>query len=283
VPESPDNGYSAAYELDWIALENTVTAGFTASPTVGIVPLTVVFTNTSIGDHTASLWDFGDEVTSTLASPTHTYQVVGVYTVTLAVSGIGGTDTWTRTRYITVTEPPPVAGFTAHPTYGFAPLTVAFTDTTTGAVNNWLWDFGDSSSSVTQNPTHTYTTTGVYTVSLWISGPGGTDTLTRTNYITVSESPPVAAFTASPLSGALPLTVYFTDTSSGVISNWLWSFGDGLTSTVPSPTHTYNLTGTFGVTLTVTGPGGSNTHVESDYIHVSSQFKVYLPLVIKNH
>ena len=62
-------------------------AGFTGVPTSGLVPLQVAFTNTSTGDYTASLWDFGDTVTSTLRSPTHTYTAPDVYTVTLTVTG----------------------------------------------------------------------------------------------------------------------------------------------------------------------------------------------------
>lgn len=78
------------------------TANFTASPTEGLAPLAVVFTNTSSGDYTGSLWDFGDGVTSTLENPTHTYSLPGAYTVTLTVGGLGGQDTLTRSNYITV-------------------------------------------------------------------------------------------------------------------------------------------------------------------------------------
>lgn len=78
----------------------TVRAGFTTSPTSGLVPLTVVFTNTSTGDYNTSLWDFGDGVTSTLTHPQHTYTVPGLYTVTLTVSGEGGTDTVLKSGYI---------------------------------------------------------------------------------------------------------------------------------------------------------------------------------------
>jgi PKD repeat protein len=100
-------------------------------------------------------------------------------------------------------------------------------------------------------------------------------------HFTVTEVSPVAAFVASPRSGLLPLTVHFADTSSGIITRWLWSFGDGLTSTLPSLSHTYNLSGTFGVTLTVNGPGGSSVRFEPEYIHITAEYKVYLPVVIK--
>lgn len=83
---------------------------------------------------------------------------------------------------------PPVAGFTAAPLSGLAPLTVTFTNTTTGEVAGYEWAFGDGATSVITHPTHIYTTTGVYSVSLTATGPGGSDTLTRTSYITVTEA-----------------------------------------------------------------------------------------------
>lgn len=93
-------------------------AAFRASPISGFAPLTVVFTNTSTGDYIASLWDFGDEVTSTLESPTHTYTAVGVYTVTLMISGLGASDTEMKVEYIAVQEE-----------YGiYLPLVAATTD-----------------------------------------------------------------------------------------------------------------------------------------------------------
>ncbi|MEM2607030.1 MAG: C25 family cysteine peptidase, partial [Ignisphaera sp.] len=83
-----------------ISVYQPVRAGFIASPTSGLVPLTVVFTNTSTGDYNTSIWDFGDGVTSTLRHPQHTYTAPGVYTVTLTVSGEGGVDVFTRPEYI---------------------------------------------------------------------------------------------------------------------------------------------------------------------------------------
>ena len=85
-----------------VTLYEPVEADFTGWPTSGVAPLTVVFTNTSSGDYTTSLWDFGDGVTGTLESPTHTYIAAGIYTVTLTVSGPGGSDTETKAEYISV-------------------------------------------------------------------------------------------------------------------------------------------------------------------------------------
>jgi PKD repeat protein len=79
-----------------------LTARFTASPTSGVAPLTVAFTNLSAGDYDASLWDFGDGVTGTLESPIHSYTTGGVYTVTLEISGPFGSDTAVQEGYVTV-------------------------------------------------------------------------------------------------------------------------------------------------------------------------------------
>ncbi|MCA8960023.1 MAG: S8 family serine peptidase, partial [Planctomycetes bacterium] len=133
----------------------------------------------------------------------------------------------------------PVAEFTGTPTSGTTPLTVSFTDLSTGSISGWSWSFGDGGTSTASSPSHTYTVAGTYTVSLTVNGPGGSDTRTRVSYISVSDpvAPPVAEFVGSPTSGTAPLTVSFTDQSTGSISSRSWSFGDGGTSTAASPSH----------------------------------------------
>lgn len=162
----------------------------------------------------------------------------------------------------------PAADFNATPTSGTAPLTVNFNDASQYP-NSWSWNFGDSATSANQNPTHTYSTPGYYTVSLTVTGPGGSDTETKNNYIQVNDQPPTAYFYASPTSGQKPLTVKFTSTCSGIVSSFSWNFGDGGTSAAQHPTHTYNRGGTFTVKLTATGAGGSDTETKKNYITVS--------------
>ena len=164
--------------------------------------------------------------------------------------------------------PPPTASFTADPTSGCAPLTVQFTDQSSGDINSWQWDFGDGTTSTEQNPQHTYNNPGTYTVSLTVSGPGGSDTDTQTDLITVYE-PITADFNGSPTSGDAPLTVTFTDQSSGTVTTWQWDFGDGATSTEQNPTHTYNSAGTYTVTLTASNSCDSDTKTKVDYITVN--------------
>jgi PKD repeat protein len=167
------------------------------------------------------------------------------------------------------TLPPPFADFSGTPTSGDAPLDVAFSDSSTGSVDSWSWDFGDGGTSTAQNPSHTYPAAGTYTVSLTVTGPGGTDTTTKTNYITVTTPAPVAQFSGTPTSGDAPLTVNFTDQSTGNVTSWSWDFGDGFGSTLQNPSYTYAAAGTYTVSLTATGEGGSDGETKIDYITVN--------------
>ena len=90
--------------------------------------------------------------------------------------------------------------------------------------------------STVQSPSHTYTSAGTYTVALTAYNQYGNNTMTKNNYITVTGgNPPVASFSGTPTIGAPPLTVAFTDTSSGSPTAWSWNFGDNGSSTVQNP------------------------------------------------
>jgi hypothetical protein len=112
-----------------------------------------------------------------------------------ATPGTG--DEVTRTGTSAVADPPgwawiptgpPVANFTGTPLTGGVPLSVAFTDSSTNTPTSWAWNFGDGTTSTSQNPSHSYTTSGTYTVTLVATNPSGSDTKTRTAYITASEA-----------------------------------------------------------------------------------------------
>jgi PKD repeat protein len=166
-----------------------------------------------------------------------------------------------------ILHPPLETDFYASPTSGCPPLTVNFTDISTGTVTSWLWNFGDGITDTLQNPSHIYSLNGVYTVTLTISGPAGTVQEEKSEYITVAYLPE-ASFWASPTIGIAPETVNFTDTSTGTISTWMWDFGDGITSTFQSPSHLYTLDGVFTVTLSLTGPIGSDLEEKPGYITI---------------
>jgi PKD repeat protein len=166
------------------------------------------------------------------------------------------------------TAAPPTAAFTATPTAGLAPLTVQFTDTSTGSPTSWAWTFGDGGTSSEQNPQHTYAAPGLYTVTLNATNEYGSDEEIRTDYITV-YAPVTAQFSANITGGTAPLTVQFTDLSTGGPTSWLWTFGDGNTSTAQNPQHTYTTAGTHTVTLTASHPYDSDTETKTAYITVA--------------
>ena len=164
---------------------------------------------------------------------------------------------------------PPVVDFRGGPTNGPAPLVVTFTNLTTGATNH-SWTFGDGGVSGIANPVHTYTNAGIYNVTLTSIGPGGTNSLTRPNYVTVTNAPPpVASFVGGPTNGVAALNVTFTNLSSNA-SSYNWNFGDGKTSTATNPSNTYTNPGTYTVSLTAIGSGGSNTLTRNNYVVVST-------------
>lgn len=147
----------------------------------------------------------------------------------------------------------PVADFTATPLSGTAPLTVSFSDTSTNDPTSWRWDFGNDDMSDSQNPTYMYTHTGTFSVSLTVRGPGGSDTITKTSYITVEagDTPPSAPLT--PRSSLV-------DAGSNIELSW----------TVPSTTgsspisyYTIYRTSVYGGTMTQIGTT-SNTHYIDD-------------------
>lgn len=165
---------------------------FSANPRSGPEPLDVQFTGTYTGPGTPQWsWKFGDGGTSTLQNPSHIYANPGKYSVTLTVKAVSSngyiTQTVTKGYYITVGNTlPPVAAFSANPVSGNAPLSVQFTDASTGAPTKWFWSFGDRTFSTQQNPPHTYTRAGKYTVSLTATNANGGDIETKYGLITVS-------------------------------------------------------------------------------------------------
>jgi Cysteine protease len=162
-----------------------------------------------------------------------------------------------------------LANFSANPTSGSAPLNVAFNDTSTGTPTKWKWNFGDKGTSTLQNPTHKYSKTGNYTVSLTVSNAAGSNTTTKPNYITVVAKP-VANLASNVTSGKVPFTVFFTDKSSGSPTSWNWDFGDGATSTDKNPTHQYLEEGSYTVKLTVTNAVGNNTVTKTNYVKATT-------------
>ena len=160
-------------------------AAFTGNPTSVVEGASVSFIDNSSGGPTSWAWTFGDGGTSASQNQVHLYATAGTYTVSLTVTNSVGTSSLTKAGYITVTVAPPAANFTATPLSGNRPLLVTVTDTSTGGPTAWSWTFGDGGTSTAQNPTYSYANAGTYSVSLTVTAPGGTNSVTKTNYITV--------------------------------------------------------------------------------------------------
>jgi gliding motility-associated-like protein len=249
-------------------LSNPV-ANFTAINTTACKPpLTVRFTNTST-DAVSFNWNFGDGNTSTQRNPVHTYTTSGSFSVTLTVTNANGClSTLIIPDFVRIV--PPSVQINNLPIARCAPLTHTFSSTVNSVdpVIGYQWDFGDGSTSTLPNPTHTFAA-GVYNIRLIITTAGGcTDTVTVNSGI-IATVKPNPGFFANPRDVCAQLPVTFTDTSSGTITSWLWLFGDGGSSTSQNPTHIYEDTGYFDITLIICNGGCCDTLVIPQYIHIS--------------
>ncbi|MFA4877622.1 MAG: PKD domain-containing protein [Methanoregula sp.] len=254
-------------------------ANFTANVTTGKSPVTIAFTDTSSNTPASWFWDFGDNSTSTNQYPVHEYIRGGNYTVSLNATNENGSGVRINPDYIRVTPNPSFPNFSASPRSGKVPLTVFFNDTSSGGTPTlWFWQFGDGTNASVPDPVHTYTRAGNYTVDLETANGDGDFNRTVNNYITVLPlTPPVANFTATPLSGKAPLTVTFTDTSSNAPTSWNWSFGDGATSAIQSPVHIYSNTGNYTIVLDATNADGTGSLNRPGYISVSAAPPTTIP------
>ena len=237
-------------------------AFFTADPTSGCAPLTVVFQNESSANATSYLWSFNGGVPSTsgLENPIVTYNNSGVYSVSLTAFNSSGSATHVATNYITVeTIPNPSFSFDVNG------LSVQFNN---GSVNadSYQWNFGDGNFSTEEDPLHIYDIGGTYMVTLSATNDCGTTTTTSTVELT---PPPSAGYSANQTSGCADLVVEFEDQSAGAVNyNWQFPGGNPATSTDQNPTVTYSTPGTYDVTLIVSNNGGDDTLTMTNYITV---------------
>ncbi|HTL82944.1 MAG TPA: PKD domain-containing protein, partial [Bacteroidia bacterium] len=183
-------------------------------------------------------------------------------TTTYSVTATDANGCTANSTALVTVAPNPVAAFSSDIQSGCDPVCVNFADQSTianpGVISAWTWDFGDGNTSNSQNPSHCYTTPGVYTVIHTAKSTDGcTSSVTTTSYISVFVNP-VAEFSASPQpTSIVNPQIYFTDASSNA-SSWSWSFGDALnsTSTQQNPTFIYGQPICYDVLLTVTSSDG---------------------------
>jgi len=250
-------------------------ANFSATPTSGCSPLVVRFTDQSTGSPAQWRWDLGNGTISFLQNPAATYFTPGKYTIQLVVRNASGADSIAKTEYIEVYAKP-VINFAASSTTGCYPLAVDFTDQTTpgsGTIDSWLWDFGDGTTSTLQNPSHVYHADRSFNVTLQVRNSNGcVTTLTKTSMIQISSGVRAQFTNDNPQTCTAPVTIQFQNQSSGTGSiNYQWDFGDGNTSTLLSPTHTYTSNGTFSVKLIVTNSNGcADTIIKTNAVSVGT-------------
>ena len=239
-----------------VVIVTSPTAGFTANTTSGCGPLTVQFADLSTANTTSWAWSFpgGNPATSTVQHPTVIYDTPGTYNVTLVASTTAGSNTFERTNFISVSSTP-VAGFTA----SVNAQTVTFNNTSSSNATNYSWHLGDGTVVTATNPIHAYLSGGTYTVVLTTSNTCGGQTFTFP--VVVNPPPPTAAFTSNLSTHCGPVSVTFTDQSTGAPIGWAWSFPGGTPSlsTQRNPTIFYATSGTFAATLLVNNAGGFDT------------------------
>lgn len=198
---------------------------------------------------TAFFWTFGDGATSSVINPQHTYAQNGVYPVCLEVSNNQGSDTICHDVEIGIYEIP-IAGFNY---YSNDPM-VQFSDTSVGLINGWYWDFDDNGqSSISPNPSHTFSGNGAYEVCLTVSNYLGSSTSCDTVHIS-SYVLSQANFNYQFVNDSI---VHFTDLSTNNPFNWSWDFDDGSAgSSVQNPIHTFYQPAIYNVCLTVENGAG---------------------------
>ena len=225
-------------------------AGFSVTPATGCTPLTVSFKNTSTDvtgtTFTTYSWSFGDGTTAILPTPTvsHMFTAAATYTTKIVVTdNIGCKDS---VALPLVTAWRPKAGFMAYQ-YPCVGDKVVFTDTSKGGVSV-RWTFGDGGTSTLASPSHIYTATGSYTVSLDVTDVHGChDTARYINYIKATQV--IASFGLDDtFSICPPLVTNFTSTCTGA-TIYSWVFGNGSVSAMANPTTLFTVPGYYTITL----------------------------------
>jgi len=256
-------------------------AGFMPSINNGTAPLSVQFTDLSVaGDYpiTGYFWDFGDGANSTLQSPNHTFTRLGGNFVTETVTdSASATSSWNATITalpVPVPPPAPQAYFLMDNQNGNAPLSVAFTDRSTGVITHWAWNFGDGQWSNERNPVHTYqetTYSTAYTPSLTV-----TDELGRVSTYTAPQGSVYAAkqdsraaiadFIATITSGPPAASSVQVADRSQRASDLIYDFSDGSTSIWPNTNHIYSKPALYRITQTVSNQfGGTRKSANVDF------------------
>lgn len=239
-------------------------ADFSATPTSGCGPLTVYFTDKSTNSPTSWTWDFGNGQQSSVQNPHVSYATPGTYNIRLIVHNAVGADAIEKDNYITVFAYP-TPNFTSNYTLACAPADIQFTDESQpgqGSITSWNWDFGDGGTSTSENPSHTYTQTGYYTINLKVANSNGCSNSSGiARYLRIVGSvQPNFAFNQSSTSCAAPFTGQLLNQSAGPGNlSYTWTMNNGATpasSADTSPVVTFPNSGQYNVVLQVSSSLG---------------------------
>lgn len=256
-----------------ICVKAQIKADFTVSEKSGCAPLVVNFTDKSSGNPDNWKWDLGNGTISYLQDPSAIYFTPGKYTIKLIAKKANSEDSVVKTDFIDVYAAPTV-DFTVDKTSGCYPLDAQFADLTTtsnGIVNSWLWDFGDGNSSTSKNPTHTYTSSNNFNVTLQVKNSNGCAAVFTKNAMIQIGSGAMADFAIdNPTTCNAPVNINFQNTSTGTGNlQYQWNFGDGIGSKLLDPSHTYTNTGSYTVSLITTNENGcKDTMVKKNAVTV---------------
>jgi len=260
-------------KTSYITVFANPSANYTSDVTSGCKPLSVQFTDQSApgsGTINSWSWDAGDGSTYNSQNPSHKYNGAGSYNVSLTVKDDNNCESkFFIEDYIAVSDPP-TANFTGSPLTGCVNnLTTTFSNISVQGSDNissWKWDFGDGSTSTSQNPSNSYSGFGSYDVMLIATDQNAcSDTFIQTSYIILSD------FTVdfdTALSIVCPdLEAQFTDLSTPNPTSWNWDFGDGDKSTSQNPGNKYDATGSYTVKLVATNQFGcTDSMIKSNHI-----------------
>lgn len=261
-------------------------AAFEADPLTGCPPLAVNFTDNSVTSAASTAndwqWDFGDPAsgvanTATGQNVSHLFNDPGEYNVTLIVTDDQACrDSITQVAAVNVTFPQP--DFAVSDSFTCPGNALNFTTLSQGVELSYFWDFGDGNTSTLENPIQAYSDPGIYTIKLITTDVNGcVDSITKINFVEVEAFS--ANFGGTPRSDFCPpLVTQFTDSSVGSVGEYIWDFGDGFTSSLQNPAHSYLQAGLYDVSLTIIHEDGCvATRLEEDYINLTGpqgQFSV---------
>ncbi|MCB2209093.1 MAG: PKD domain-containing protein, partial [Bacteroidetes bacterium] len=264
-------------------------ADFSANNLTPTLEEIVSFSDLSTNNPTSCTWSFSPGTitymggaSSSSQNPQVKFNAPGAYTVSLTVVNSGGTDMKTKTNYITAEIPPPVAGFVADNTAPETNDIVNFTDISNNNPVSWVWVFNpptvtymNGTNANSQNPEVRFNIEGYYDVQLTATNASGSDTEFVADYIQCVDPvlPPVADFFANNTSPSPGEIVNFTDVSTNTPTEWIWSFNppsvtfvNGTTENSQNPQLSFNVAGTYDVTLTSTNSQGTDSEIKIAYI-----------------